>query len=221
MNPTIALLPSALLGPAVWQPVRERLRAAGRDVIVAGEPGASGTSVADVLRWYLDSLPTGRDYVLVPQSNAGLYVPAITAQRSVTGLVFVDAILPPEQGTTPVAPQGLREMLQTRAGPDGELPVWTSWWPPEEVAALFPSEQVRAEVSAQQQRFPLSYFAQRVTIAPGWSDRPAGYLAFGDAYQTERVTAESWGWRSAQLDGGHLHMLNAPGEVAAAIARLL
>lgn len=90
MNPTIALLPSALLGPAVWQPVRERLRAAGRDVIVAG-----------------------------------------------------------------------------------------------------------------------------------WSDRPAGYLAFGDAYQTERVTAESWGWRSAQLDGGHLHMLNAPGEVAAAIARLL
>lgn len=150
MNPTIALLPSALLGPAVWQPVRERLRAAGREVIVAGEPGASGTSVADILRWYLDSLPTGRDYVLVPQSNAGLYVPAITTQR-----------------------------------------------------------------------FPLSYFAQRVTVAPGWSDRPAGYLAFGDAYRAERVTAESWGWRSARLDGGHLHMLNAPGEVAAALARLL
>lgn len=221
MIPTIALLPSALLGPAVWQPVREQLRAAGGDVIVAGAPGASGTSVDEVLRWYLDSLPTDRDYVLVPQSNAGLYVPAITAQRSVTGLVFVDAILPPQQGTIPVAPQRLREMLQTLAEPDGELPVWTSWWPPEEVAALFPSDQVRAEVSAQQQRFPLSYFAQRVTVVPGWSDRPAGYLAFGDAYHTERVTAKSWGWRSARLDGGHLHMLNAPDEVTAALARLL
>ncbi len=93
MNPTIALLPSALLGPAVWQPVRDQLRAAGRDVIVTGEQTASGTTVEK------------------------------------------DAILPPQQGTTPVAPQGLREMLHTRTGRDGKLPVWTSWWPPEEVAA--------------------------------------------------------------------------------------
>jgi len=221
VDPAIALLPSALLGPAVWRPVREQLRTIGRDAIVAGAQEASGTSVDDVLRWYLDSLPTGRDYVLVPHSNAGLYVPAITARRSVTGLVFVDAILPPRRGTVPVAPPGLQEVLHALAGPDGVLPVWTSWWPPEEIAALFPSEQVRAEVSAQQQRFPLAYFAQQVAIAPGWSDRPAGYLAFGDAYAAERVRAEGWGWRSTRIDGGHLHMLNAPGEVAAAVARSL
>lgn len=221
MKPTIALLPSALLGPAVWQPVREQLRAAGRDAIVAGEQGASGTSVDAVLRWYLESLPTGNDYVLVPHSNAGLYVPALTARRSVTGLVFVDAILPPRQGTVPVAPPGLPELLHALARPDGVLPVWTSWWPPEEIASLFPSERVRTEVSAQQQRFPLAYFAQQVAIAPGWSDRPAGYLAFGDTYEPERVTAEGWGWRSSRIDGGHLHMLHAPGRVATAIDRLL
>lgn len=92
MNPTIALLPSALLGPAVWQPVRSHLHDIGQDAIVVGNQEASGTSVDDVLQWYLNSLPTGRDYVLVPHSNAGLYVPASTAQRSVTGLVVVDAI---------------------------------------------------------------------------------------------------------------------------------
>jgi hypothetical protein len=219
-SPVIALLPSALLGPAVWQPVLEHLRDAGHEAVVAGMPGAGGTSVSGVLTWYLDSLPAGRDYVLVPHSNAGLYVPAITGQRSVTGLVFVDAILPPRAGTVTVAPEGLQKFLGDLAGSDGVLPVWTSWWPESDVAALFPSEQVRNHVSAEQRPFPLSYFAETVTVGPGWSEVPAAYLGFGDTYEPERAEARSWGWRAETLDGEHLHMLTAPDQVAAAIARL-
>jgi hypothetical protein len=220
-SPAIALLPSALLGPAVWQPVQAHLQDAGHDAIVVGTPGTSGTSVQDILTWYLDSLPAGREYVLGPHSNAGLYIPAITQQCSVTGLVFVDAILPPREGTVTVAPEGLQKMLRDLADPDGELPVWTSWWPADDVAALFPSEDVRTRVSAEQRRFPLSYFAETVTIGPGWSDLPAAYLGFGDTYEPERAEARSWGWRSETIDGGHLHMLTAPDEVANTIIRLI
>lgn len=220
-SPVIALLPSPLLGPAVWQPVREHLSDAGHEAVVAGVPGASGASVRDVLEWYLASLPAGRNYVLVPHSNAGLYVPAITGQRAVTGLVFVDAILPPRAGCLTVAPEGLQEFLGHLAGPDGELPVWTSWWPESDVAALFPSEEVRARISAEQRPFPLSYFAETVTVAPGWSEVPAAYLGFGDTYEPERAEAQSRGWRAETVDGGHLHMLTAPDQVATAIARLL
>ncbi|MFI5932083.1 hypothetical protein [Actinoplanes sp. NPDC051494] len=212
--PTIALLPSALLGPAVWEPVRAELAAAGHDVITAS---VDGTSVTDVLDGYLASLPAGRDYLLVPHSNAGLYVPGIAARRSVTGLVFVDAILPPATGAVPVAGEGLLGMLSGRADDDGALPVWTSWWPEEDVAALFPSPEARARVSAEQRRLPLTYFQESVTVAPGWDDVPASYLGFGDTYEPERQEAEGRGWRTAVLNGNHLHMLSAPGAVAHAI----
>lgn len=45
--PTVALLPSPFLGPALWEPVADRLRAAGRDVRVTGHgpvPPADGAS---------------------------------------------------------------------------------------------------------------------------------------------------------------------------------
>jgi hypothetical protein len=75
---TFALLPSPLLGPEAWGPVAEVLRSGGWSVLeqpgAAEPPGAPG----DVLKRFLAALPTDRDLVLVPHSNAGLYVPELT-----------------------------------------------------------------------------------------------------------------------------------------------
>jgi hypothetical protein len=61
--------------------------------------------------------------VLVPRSNAGLYVPAVVDAlgEQVRSVVFVDAALPGAGHHTP--PEFLR-----RLAIDGTLPPWTSGW---------------------------------------------------------------------------------------------
>lgn len=62
----------------------------------------------DVLDAFTAALPVGRNLILVPHSNAGAYVPALTTLRSVVGVVFVDAVLPPTHGRVPLAPSPRR-----------------------------------------------------------------------------------------------------------------
>ena len=134
--PVLALLPSPLLGRRVWADVAARLRDTGREVAT---PSARGGTPDEVLATLLDGLAADRDLVLVPHSNAGLYVPAVAAARRVAGCVFVDAALPSDAGSTPTAPPALVQNLRPLAGPDGLLPGWTQWWSGADVAPLFPS----------------------------------------------------------------------------------
>jgi hypothetical protein len=215
----LVLLHSPLLGPAVWRPVREELRKAGWPVADV-EPYGRVRSPADVLAAMVAQVPPGSGAVLVPHSNAGPYVAALAAARPVAAAVFVDAGLPADGPTTPVAPAALRDLLAGLADDAGTLPPWTSWWPAEEVATLFPDEPTRRAVEAEQARLPLAYFDDAVPSTGGW-DTPAAYLAFGDTYAEERARAVRRGWPVETLAGGHLHQLRAPGEVAAALERLL
>jgi hypothetical protein len=214
------LLPSPLLGPAVWRPVAERLRADGHPVTVPGLPAAVA-SPADVVAGLLDRLPAGEPLVLVPHSNAGLYVAALAAARSVRAVVFVDAGLPSSGSGTPAAPPSLREHLATLADRDGVLPPWTGWWPAASLDELFPDAASRAAVEGEQRRLPLSYFAAEVPTPAGWERLPAAYLAFGDTYAEELAEAVARGWPTRTLPGRHLHQLVDPAGVAAAVLRLL
>ncbi len=175
----------------------------------------------DVLRRFLGTLPQDEELILVPHSNAGAYVPALTARRNVRAAVFVDAVLPPASGSVALAPQSLVEGLRTLADPTGLLPPWTRWWPEDEVAELFGDLASRTRVESEQPRALLSYFEQTLPVPPGWDGLPAAFLAFGDTYAQERQDAKDRGWAVRTLSGGHLHQLVAPGEVAAALLALL
>jgi len=166
-------------------------------------------------------LPQDQPLLLVPHSNAGLYVPELIRRRSVSGVGFVDAVLPPPEGTVPVAPPTLVSHLGEKADSDGVLPGWTEWWDPDQLAGLFPSAEVRARVEQEQQRLPLSYFTAAVTVPRGWDAIPAAYLCFGQTYEEERRDAERRGWPVTVLEGGHLHMLVDPDVVAGELHRLL
>ena len=218
MGTVLALLPSPLLGPAVWQPVAARLRDEGWEVAV---PGGRGDTPTAVLTSYLDGIPAGRDVVLIPHSNAGLYVPALTAERQVTGLAFVDAGLPPPEGVVELAPPAFLDFLKTKADADGVLPPWTQWWDDADLAGLFPDADTRSAVEAEQQRLPLGYFQQSLPVPAGWDERPAAYLAFGDTYAAELQDASNRGWPITVLPGEHLHQLINPGQVAEAISAVL
>ena len=49
---------------------------------------------------------------------------------------------------------------------------------------------------------------------------PGAYLAFGDTYAEDRVTALALGWPTATITGRHLHQLHQPDVVAERILAL-
>lgn len=218
---TYALLPSPLLGPASWRPVQAALSDAGFSAIVPGHERRPETTFDGVIAWFLDGLPDDRDYVLVPHSNAGLCIPRLTQHRSVSGFVFVDAILPPLEGQVAIAPDSLLSFLEELADSDNILPPWTRWWDEEVVMDLFPSHETREYVEAEQTCFPLSYFQEVVDINPGWISSSSAYIAFGDTYEIERSEAQRRGWVTQVLAGNHLHMLRQPEEIAESITTIL
>ena len=220
MVPSLALLPSPLLGSAVWQPVARVLADHGWHTVicVAAPPVRTGQDALDA---FVATLPTEQDLVVVPHSNAGVYVPELVMQRRVVGAVFVDAVLPPGRGYVQLAPPAFLDLLREKADDDGLLPVWTSWWDEADVMDLFPDAQTRARVEIEQQQLPLSYFESTLPIPQGWDDIPGAYLAFGDTYATERDQAAQRRWPVSTLSGGHLHMLIDPEKVAAELVALL
>jgi hypothetical protein len=214
--PVLCLLPSPLLGAPAWHAVARCLTVP----FVEMSPRVEPRSGDDVLTWFLDAIPADEDVILVPHSNAGAYVPALTPRRRVAGYVFVDAVLPPGSGTMPMVPERFYDFIAGKADADGLLPPWTQWWD-EDISGLFPSEDVRAMIERGQPRLPLSYFAEQVTVPDGWDARPGAYLAFGDTYAQERAQAAARGWPVRTMAGEHLHMLMDPAGVADEIAALV
>jgi pimeloyl-ACP methyl ester carboxylesterase len=153
--------------------------------------------------------------VLVAHSNAGLFIPVITAALPdrVRGCIFVDAALPPPSGSVPVAPPELLALLRRKAS-GGLLPQWTDWWDEEDVAPLFPDQETRQAVIQEQPRLPLSYYETSVPVPTGWDAQPCAYLLFGPPYDEMATEACGRGWILKQLPGGHLHQLVDPGGVA-------
>jgi hypothetical protein len=220
MSTTLALLPSPLLGPAVWARVGAVLAERGWTITVPPAFDRVG-SFRDVLAHWELALPDDAQYVLVPHSNAGLYVPALGERRRVLGTVFVDAALPSESGSTLLAPPALYRMLAGLADADGLLPPWTRWWNDSELADLFPDAATATTVAAEQVRLPLSYFAERMPLTARWMQLPSAYLAFGDTYRRERHVAADHGWPVRTLPGAHLLMLTEPATVASVLDQLL
>ena len=156
----------------------------------------------------------------MPHSNAGLYVAALVARAPVTALVFVDALLPGEPPASPVTSADLVEQLRPLADATGRLPVWTRWWPEEDVADLFSDAGQRASVERGQRRLPLAYLESAVPSPAGWERLPAAYLGFGEAYAAEQARARAAGWPVSLLPGRHLHPVVEPAAVADAVTAL-
>src|SRR4051794_41204956 len=109
MTPVV-LLGSPLLGPRVWHPLAAELVRRGHAVTVA-QPSRPVQSPADVVHAFLEAVPPGEPPILVPHSNAGLYVAPVAAAGPTRGVGFVDAGLPAPSPSAPTAPDWLRERL--------------------------------------------------------------------------------------------------------------
>lgn len=215
MPARVLVLPSPLLGPESYQPLADALAERGHVASVAEcRTPISPDRLVD--EW---SRAAEAADVLVAHSNAGYLAPSVGAQAGGRPLLFMDAALPPADGTTRLAPPAFLETLKGLAGADGLLPPWTRWWPAEEVSRLL-SEQWFELVDASAPRVELAYFETEVEPPHDWSTGPCGYLAFGPTYAAERAFAEDSRWPVTVLDGHHLWHLARPAEVAAALDAL-
>jgi pimeloyl-ACP methyl ester carboxylesterase len=219
VKPIVVLIPSVLLGPATWESTARVLERRGRQVRVP-----SLQCVANAAKPYW---PTGvaaiaesaacDPVILVSHSNSGLYMPSVMAAlgEQVRGAVFVDAALPS------IGSYAHRDFLESLAGQDGLLPPWTSWWDESAVVAMFPDDQVRARVEAEQMRLPLAYYDHLPPTPASW-DRasPCAYIWFGEPYDAAAEWASANGWPIAHVPGRHLHMLVDPEAVSTAVMDL-
>ena len=214
----VVLVPSPLLGSAVWEPVAAALRGSGHTTTVVAFERPVRTPL-DVVEAVLDALPD-EPVVLVPHSNAGLSAPLVAERGGVAATVYVDAALPPVGAREVTAASGpLLDFVAGRADADRVLPVWTDWWD-EDLTPLFPDAETQAVVEAQQRQLPLAYFTEPLPVPQEWAERPSAYLAFGDTYADETAFALTRGWPVAVLPGRHLELLHSPTRVAEEVLRL-
>ena len=215
MATLLVLIHSPFLGPATWRSTARALESKQRSVrlpsllaVAESAPPYWPAGVESIVRSAADD-----PVVLVPHSNAGLYVPAVVDAlgEQVRGVVFVDAALPGAgHHTTP-------DFLRKLAIVDGLLPPWTSWWAEADVDSLFPDVHTRTEVEAEQPRMPQAYYDHLPPAPQGWTTPSAGYIWFDRPYDKGAADATLRGWPTAHLAGNHLYMLTDPHTVAAAV----
>jgi hypothetical protein len=220
----LVLVHSPFVGPSSWNRVAEELRRGGRQVVVPSLVGAltSPSPLYPALAGAVADAISGR-VALVVHSGAGALVPPVVdllASR-IEAVIFVDATLPhPGQAWVDTAPAELTEQLKGVVGPDGLLPPWHEWFPPEALIELVPDERARTECCADVPRVPLRYLQEVAPDSTMWQDRPCGYVQLSAAYEDAAAQARRAGWPVARVDGHHLSGVTDPAVVAAAVAQM-
>jgi hypothetical protein len=249
-QPSLVLVHSPLVGPLTWEPVAERLRRAGRVVIVPSLAGVTddgppyyrrlaGRVADEVARAGADGRVT-----LAGHSGAGALLPAIAeaiARRGedgagrgegasggtvgagrgeVGGAVFVDAILPHPGQTWFDTAPAALGEHLVGLTRDGRLPRWNEWFPAEEMSALLPEAGLRERFAADLPELPLAYFYETAPQVACWPPAHCAYLRLSEPYDEFADEADRLGWPVYRENSDHLAMLTQPDRVAVILDRM-
>lgn len=223
------LVHSPSVGPATWQPAARLLAAAGHQALVPSLLGVGDgpppywRQVLRAVTGCLAASAPGQPVVLVAHSNAGVFVPVLADRlpQRVETCIFADATVPAADGAgTPMAPPEFLPFLEGKVEADGRLPQWSRWWDEDDIAGLFPDEQTRRLLTAQEPRLPLAYYREVVPAPAGWADRRCAFLQFSAAYAEPAGQARSLGWPVRTVPGEHLHQVVEPDAIARALLDL-
>jgi pimeloyl-ACP methyl ester carboxylesterase len=225
--PLFVLIHSPLVGPTTWSEVARELERRGRQAVV---PSLLGVAEAPAPQWrhvpeaVRDALPQAADQILlIGHSGAGLLLPVIadTLSCEVTGLIFLDAFLPPSSGDAQLLPPELLDRLRPLAS-DGVLPPWSQWFGEHTMRELVPDPALRSTLEREMPRLPLSYFDASVPTPDGWAEQPCAYLLLSpDTYGESATRARNLGWPVADVpDAHHLTIVTDPVAVTDALLAL-
>ena len=217
---SFTLVHSPLVGPLSWSAVQVELRMRGHEVqvpsLVSAAMSGSWQACVDAA---VGGASTGDDMVLVGHSGSGPLLPLIAGRMDPPPgrLVFVDAIVPPEEGERSVSPPLLRHLRTIET--EGRLPPWSEWFGPGVMEELVPDDHLRSAVVSEIPVLPLSYFEGVVPVPSGWTRTTCRYVLLSEAYREEWAEATSRGWQVFELLGSHLDILTRPVEVADLLER--
>lgn len=208
---------SPLVGPSSWARVGAAARRAGWHVVGPDLTGVAARTDS-WSRWFVDTAvgatgDAGARIVVVGHSGAGVFLPQIADRLGARhrATVFVDAVVPPAEGTHHTSAELVAKLdAETE---DGMLRPWLDWWPDEVVARILPDPVDRAEVAGDMPRLPRAFYDEEIPVPAGWSDGPNGYVQLSPAYQADRQRAAGLGWPVETLDGTHLSVVTAPADV--------
>jgi len=212
---SFTLVHSPLVGPLSWSAVQVELRERGHEVqvpsLVSAATSGSWEACVDTA---VGGAATGDDPVLVGHSGAGPLLPVIAGRMDPPPqrLVFVDAILHPEEGEHSVSAPLLQHLRMIETG--GRLPPWSEWFGPEVMEELIPNDFLRSGVVAEMPKLPLSYFEVLIPVPNRWSRTSCRYVLLSEAYREEAAEATSRGWQVCEHLGSHLDILTRPVEIA-------
>lgn len=227
-EPAVVLVHSPLVGPSSWRAVEHEMRVVGRSVVLPSLVPALASAppfyerLAGAVHAALREHPANA-VILVVHSGAGALVPSIVngSLRPVRAVIFVDAVLPhPGRSWIDSVPPEMVAAVRQLTQPDGFLPPWHAWFPPEVLRDLLPDADARAAFRADVPRLPLSYFEEVAPSLDAWRKVPCGYLRLSAAYDGVAADARGQGWPAAHHDGSHLDAVTKPAAVRDAVLEL-
>ena len=233
------LVHGAFSGAWIWEPLIDRLRAAGHSAEAFDLPGlgddqtpASGVTLDACGARLCDALAAGSEPAIVAGNSMGGIVATHGAARcpdNVAALVYVAAFVPRDgQSLLDLAnlPEGAGDQVQANITIEGNPPVAIM---PAAASrqALYGScaEEVAARAIARQRPQPVAPFAAPVSIRPGVLDGIPKYAvvctqdrAIQAALQ-RRMAAENGCAEVIELDTDHTPQLSMTNELADALER--
>ncbi len=234
MQPAFILIHGAWHGGWAWDPVAERLRAMGFDVIApsliglaerAGE-ATPQTCLSDHIAQVVGVIDaTPGPVVLVGHSYGGMVIAGAASRRPdrPVRLVYLDALVPADGQSvaTFVGPEAVAA-AQADADARGDGCVGPGFFPPSKFVD-WQGERLEA-LSGRLTPQPLQAFLEPVRLEGDISRIPADFvLATDDPLGLFEAFAEAardrLGWRVFELPTRHDAMLTMPGVVAAVLAQ--
>lgn len=159
-------------------------------------------------------------WIAVLHSGAGGFAPALAAASArLTGLIFVDAVLPyPGRGWRETAP-ALAERLAALTTA-GLLPPWNQWFDPDPTLRLLPDAAIRDVFVGDLPCVPCAFLDAVCPDQRQWAQLPATYLQLSAGYEAEANEAARRGWPVRRASLHHLAMVSDPDKVAALLIDL-
>lgn len=214
------LVHSPAVGPATWRWVADALRSRGHEAVVPNLVAAAQTGEpAAFAQAAVQAVDPEEDTVICGHSAAGGVLPVVAGLvPGVRRVVFVDASVPPCEGTTSAGGEFLGALRGLAA--DGVLPVWSRWWGEGVLEALVPDETRRRAIETELPAVPLAFFEAPITLPAGWCDGECAFVLLSEFYRPDATRAAALGWPVVERQGAHLDLAKDEEAIAGILAGL-
>ena len=146
----------------------------------------------------------------------GLLAARLASALGASGMICLDAALPPESGQTATVDPAFHSFVKSLPLEDGTLPPWNEWWPIDVFEGVDVSPDLRARVLGDIPRLPLNWFDDTFEMPP-WPETKRAFVRTSSTFIQAAQQAEALGWAVEKLRGTHMHPATHPDQTAKAI----